>query len=142
MIISGASAEEMGRMMAAYPLMKDALAKLSAEGQKLSGTPISTTMTFDAVKSAEEVAQEAKQAEKSESGEKDSDPTSVGGLLGGLARRAAQRRANNNNNNNNSNQNANKGRLTIMTSTTEFLKISPEVSAADLSIPAGFKENR
>jgi hypothetical protein len=91
-------------------------------------------MTFDAVKSADQVAQEAKQ---SDSADKPQDNGSVGGLLGGLARRAAQRRGNGQNG-----QEENKTRATIMTSTTEVLKVSSDVTAADLALPAGFKENK
>jgi len=130
MMISGASAEDMGRMLAAYPMMKDALAKMSAEGGKIDGTPLLTTLTFDAVKSAEQVAQEAKQGED----DKPKDNASVGGLLGGLARRATQKRA--------AGPEENKTRATFMSSTTEILKISTDVAATDVSVPAGFKENK
>jgi hypothetical protein len=130
-MIAGASPEEMGRMLAAYPMMKDALAKMSAEGAKLDGTPLMTVLTFDAVKSADQVAQEAKQGGDDD---KTKDNSSVGGLLGGLARRAAQRRS--------GGQDENKTRVTFMTTTTEVLKISTDVAAADVAVPAGFKENR
>lgn len=120
--VAGASPEEMATMMAAYPGMKDALAKMSAEGSKLEGTPIMTTMTFDVVKSADQVAQEAKP--------RDEDKGSVGGLLGGLARRARR------------GQDENKPRTTFMTSTNEVLKISTSVSATDVAVPSGFREDR
>lgn len=129
-MIAGASPEEMGRMLAAYPMMKDALAKMSAEGAKLDGTPLLTVMTFDAVKSADQVAQEAKQGDD----DKTKDNSSVGGLLGGLARRAAQRKS--------GGQDENKTRVTFMTTTTEVLKISTDVAATDVAVPAGFKENK
>jgi len=127
--MAGASAEDMGRMLAMYPMMKDALVKMSAEGGKLDGTPLSTTMTFEAVKAAADVAQESKQAEE----DKPKDNATVGGLLGGLARRASQRK---------SSGDENKARATFMTSTTEVLKISTDVAAADTAVPAGFKENK
>lgn len=130
MMVSGASPEDMGRMLAAYPMMKDALAKMSAEGAKLDGTPLTTTMTFDTVRSANQVAQDAKQGDD----DKAKDNSSVGGLLGGLARRAAQRRGDA--------QDENKPRTTFMTSTTEILKISTDVAATDVAVPAGFKENK
>jgi hypothetical protein len=120
----------MGRMLATYPMMKDALAKMSAEGGKIDGTPLSTTLTFDTVRSADQVAQESKQSDD----DKSKDP--VGGLLGGLARRAAQKRSGG------QGQDENKARVTFMTSTTEILKISTEVAAADVAVPAGFKENK
>jgi hypothetical protein len=117
-------------MLAAYPMMKDALAKMSAEGGKLDGTPLMTTLTFDVVKSADQIAQDAKQGDD----DKSRDNGSVGGLLGGLARRGIQRRS--------GAQDENKARTTFMTSTTEVLKISTEVAAADVAVPAGYKENK
>jgi hypothetical protein len=139
MVVSGASPEEMGRMIAAYPMMKEGLAKLAEEGQKLKGTPILTVMTFDAVKSAEQVEQEAKQGD-SDKGSSDKSGDPVSGLLGGLAKRAAARRAKSNDSG--GDQQQSKNRTTIMTSTTEYLKIAPDVTAADLAVPAGFKENK
>jgi len=129
-MMSGASAEDMGRMLAAYPMMKDALAKMSAEGEKIDGTPLMTTLTFDTVKSADQVTQDARPADD----DKSKDTGGVGGLLGGLARRAAQKRS--------GGQDENKPRTTFMTSTTEFLKISTEVAATDVAVPEGFKENK
>ena len=131
-VLSGASPEEMGRMLATYPMMKDALAKMSAEGGKIDGTPLTTTLTFDAVKSADQVAQESKQSDD----DKSKDNSSVGGLLGGLARRGALRRSGG------QDENKDKARVTFMTSTTEILKISTDVAAADVAVPAGFKENK
>ena len=59
-MIAGVSAEQMAAAMAMYPMMKQALGKMSAEGGKIDGTPILTTTTMDAVKSAEQIAEEAK----------------------------------------------------------------------------------
>jgi hypothetical protein len=125
-MFAGASAEQMAAAMALYPLMKQAMGRMSTEGAKIDGTAILTTVTMDAVKSAEQVAQEAKASESSES------PSTVGGLLGGLARRAAARK----------NENQNPARATFMTSTVEVLKVATAVTQADLAIPTGFKENK
>jgi len=55
-------------------------------------------------------------------------------LLSGLAkRRAAQKQEG---------QSENKGRSTFMTTTNEVLKVTTAVSAADVAVPAGFKENK
>ena len=67
---------------------------------------------------------------------KSSTPTGVGGLLGGLAKRAAARKSGG------EDENKDKSRATFMTSTIEVLKVETSVSAADLAIPAGFKENK
>jgi hypothetical protein len=37
---------------------------------------------------------------------------------------------------------ANKPRATFMTATSEVLKVSTEVSAAEVAVPAGFKESK
>jgi hypothetical protein len=130
-MVAGVSAEQMAAVMAMYPMMKQAIAKMNTEGTKLDGTAILTTITTDAVKSAEQVAAEAKQAEA------DSKPkmtTSVGGLLGGIAKKAATKKM--------SGDNAGKARSTFMTGTTEVLKVVTDVTPTDVAIPAGFKENK
>jgi hypothetical protein len=125
-LLAGASAEQMAAAMAMYPMMKQAMGRITTEGAKIDGTAILTVVTMDAVKSKEQMAQEA----KSNQGASPQTPTSVGGLLGGLARRAAR-------------QNAEepKARATFMTSTTEVLRVSTTVAATDVAIPMGFKEN-
>lgn len=139
-LVNGASMQEMAAALAAYPQMKEAIAKMAAEGSKLDGTAIMTTMTFDAVKSAEQVAEESK-AERSKSSDDQKSGTSdpVGGLLGGLARRAAQRRAGGDST---TAQPQDKTRANFMTSTTEVLKVTTDVPAGDVAIPAGFKESK
>lgn len=126
-MITGASADEMASAMAMYPMMKDAIARARAESVKLDGTAILTTTIIEAVKSAEQVAAEAQQQ-----GSQSSSPTSIGGLIGGLARRRS----------NNNNAQAPSGRVTVMTTTSEVLKIATSVADADLGIPAGFKETK
>ena len=129
-MMAGASAQDLAAAMAMYPMMKQAVARLNTENVKMDGTPISSTVTMDAVQSAEQSAQEAKRDEDS----KPDASTSVGSLLSGLAkRRAAQKQEG---------QNENKGRSTFMTTTNEVLKVTTAVSAADVAIPAGFKENK
>jgi len=134
-MMSGASAQELAAALAVYPQMKDAMTKMAAEGAKLDGTAILTTVTFDAVKSAEQIAQESKQGDGDQK-TGSSDP--VGGLLGGLARRAAQRRSGGES----GGKSEDKTRANFMTSTTEVLKITTDVAASDVAIPAGFKENK
>ena len=131
-MIAGASAEQMATAAALYPMMAPAIAKMRTEGTKLDGTPVSTVITFDAVKSAEQTAAEQK------SRESDSKPSAsggLGGIAGGLMRRAAQKKMEGGNS-------GPKDRATVMTSTTEILKVVTDVSAADVAVPAGFKENR
>lgn len=131
-MVAGASAEDMAAAMAMYPAMKQALARMNAENVKLDGTAILTTVKIDAVKSADQVASEA------QSKDEDSKPNAkggLGGLVGGIARRAAQKKSD-------GGQNAPKDRSTFMTITSETLKVTTDVAAADVAIPAGFKEGR
>jgi hypothetical protein len=132
-MIAGVSAEQMAAAMATYPMLKDSLGKISAEGGKIEGTPIQTTTTMDSVKSADQIAQEQKSANSDSSSS--STPTSPGGLLGGFAKKIAAKKMA-------SGDDASKPRATIMTMTSEVLKVVTDVSAADVAVPAGFKENK
>jgi hypothetical protein len=124
---AGISASQMAMVMAMYPMMKDAMAKMSAEGGKLDGTAVQTTVTMDAVKSAEQLAQESKAAET------DSRPTGgISGRLGGmLAKKIGPKK-----------DDAGKPRSTFMTMNTEVLKVATEVAPADVAVPVGFKESK
>lgn len=125
-MVAGASAEQMAAAMALYPTMKQAMGRMTTEGAKLDGTAIMTTVTMDAVKSEEQMAQQpAATEEKPAAG--------LGGLLGGLAKKKMAAR------NGTAGSNA---RTTFMTSTTEVLKIATAVAAADVDVPVGFKENK
>jgi hypothetical protein len=127
-MIAGVSAEQMAAAMAMYPMMKQALGRMSTEGAKLEGTAIQTTTTMDAVPSAEQMAQESKAAEA------DNRPTGGGisGRLGGmLAKKIAPKK-----------DDAGKARSTFMTSNHEVLKVVTDVTPADVAVPAGFKENK
>jgi hypothetical protein len=124
--ISGVSADQMAMAVAMYPMMRDAMERMSKEGTALDGTPIMTTVTFDAVKSAEQMAAESKQNQP------ESKPSGgLGGMLGGLAKKMSKPSAD-----------EQKPRATVMTSTVEVLKLSTDVNDADLRIPADFKESK
>jgi hypothetical protein len=120
----GVSADQMAAAMAMYPQLREGLGRLNAEASKVQGTAILTTLTFDAVKSAEQQAAEAKQ-------EQPSAGRGIGGMIGGLARRAARK-----------DDDEPKPRATFMTSTVEVLKLSTDVSADDVAVPAGFRETK
>jgi hypothetical protein len=112
-------------------MLKDGLARMAEESRKMDGTAILTTVTMDAVKSAEQMAA-AQQTKADES--KPSIGGGVGGLIGGLGRRAIQRKA--------GGDQAPRARATFMTITTERLSIATSASANDVAIPAGFKEEK
>jgi hypothetical protein len=126
-MIQGASPQDMAAALAIYPMLKPAIEKMNAERGKVSGTPILTTLKAEAVKSAEQFALEQKQRDESS---KPSVSGGVGGLLGGIAKRAAQKKV----------EGEPQPRATIMTTTSEVLKITTDVSAADVAVPAGFKQ--
>jgi hypothetical protein len=131
-MLAGVQAEQMATVMAMYPMMKQAIGRMNVEGDRVQGTAILSTMTFDAVKSEDQVAQES--AQQSQDDSKGKIP-GVGSIMGGLARRAAAKKTGNG-------DEANKARATIMTGTHEVLKVATSVSPEDLAIPAGFKESK
>jgi hypothetical protein len=134
-MVQGASPQEMASAMALYPMMKPALEKMAAEGSKMQGTPVLTTTTMDAVKSEEQMAAEA--SSSSEPKASSAPPTSVGGLLGGFGRRMAQKKSDDN-----AAAAGAKDRATVLTTTSEVLKVATTVTAEEVAIPAGFKESR
>jgi hypothetical protein len=130
-MLAGVSAEQMATAMAMYPMMKDAIAKMAAEGAKMDGTAILTTTTTDAVKSAEQIAEEAKQNQNPDDA-KASPSGGVSGVLGGFARRAMKKKT----------EGEPQTRATFFTSTHEVLKVTTDVAAADVAVPDGFKESK
>ncbi len=127
-MVSGVSASQMAAALATYPMLKDAMAKMRTEGAKLEGTAIQTTVTTEAVKSAEQLAQESKTAAESK-------PSGGGGLSGRLGGMIAKKIGP-------KTDDAAKPRATFMTMNTEVLKIATTVAPEDLAIPAGFKESK
>ena len=109
---AGMSAEQMAAVMAMYPMIKQAVDRMNRENVKLDGTPLATTMTFEAVKSKEQMAQ--------------SQNSGGGGLSGMLARKMMKK--------------DDKPRATIFTTTNETLEIATSVAPPDIDIPAGFKQ--
>jgi hypothetical protein len=119
-------AQQLATAMAMMPGLKEAFARVNKE--TLDGTPIQSTTTVEAVKSAEQMKQEQSGGGATES----SNPASVTGAIGGFMRRRAQANAEKNGTTNSSH-------TTFMTLSNEVLKISTAVSSADVAIPAGFK---
>lgn len=112
---TGVSAEQMAAMMAMYPMVKQAMDRMAKENVKLDGTPLASTMTFEAVKSREQMTQQA------ESG-------GGGGLSGMLARKMMKR--------------DDKPRAAILTADSEMLEIATTVAQSDVQVPADFKEKK
>lgn len=110
----GMAAEQMAMVLAMYPALKQASDRLTQEGTKLQGTPLASTVTFEAVKSKEQM-----EASSNEGG-------GGGGLSGMLARRMMKK-------------DPPKQRATVFTTEHEFQDVSTTVAAGDVDIPAGFK---
>jgi hypothetical protein len=126
-MVAGASAEEMAGVMAMYPGVTQALAKMRTEDVNMDGTPILSTVTIDSVKSAEQMAEASKQRnEDSGAGA----PAGVGGMLGGFAKKMSKK---------GDSQADQKARATFMTTTNEVLKVAAEVGS-EVAIPAGFQQ--
>jgi hypothetical protein len=106
------SAEQMAAVMAMYPMVKQAMDRLNQEKVNLKGTPLATSTTFEAVKS------------KAQAEEQKQNPG--GGLSGMLARSMTKK--------------SDSPRATIFTVNSETLEIATAVGAADIEIPAGFKQ--
>lgn len=114
----GLAAEQMAMVMAMYPMLKQATDRLNHEEAKLTGTPLATTMTFEAVKSKAQM--EAAAGQQNSGG---------GGISGMLARRMMKKEDP-------------KPRATVFTTQHEFQEVSGTVAPGDLQIPAGFKEKK
>jgi len=130
--ITAVDAQQMATAMAMFPGLKDAFARLSKED--FGGTAIQTTTTTDAVKSAEQMKQEAAGGSSASSDEK-ANPLSVGGAIGGFMRRRQQKPEETA-----AKPNADPSRSTFMTLNNEVLKITTNVTAAEVAMPGGFKE--
>ena len=113
----GMAAEQMAMVLAMYPALKQASDRLKQEGTKLQGTPLASTVIFEAVKSKEQM-----DASANEGG-------GGGGIGGMLARRMIKK-------------DPPKQRATVFTTQHEFQDVSTAVAAGDVEIPAGFKEKK
>jgi hypothetical protein len=115
----------MAGVMAMYPGVTQAMAKMRTENVNMDGTPILSTVTIDSVKSAEQMAEGSKQRnEDSGSG------ASGGGMLGGFAKKLSKK---------GDSPADQKARATFMTMTNEVLKVAAEVGS-EVAIPAGFQQ--
>jgi hypothetical protein len=131
-VVNGASAQDMAMAMAMYPQIKPALDRMAKEGTRVEGTAILTEMKMEAVPpGAADQASEALPAPAQPEQKKGR----FGGLVGGLKKMAE------------ASQQQSSGqkpaqRAIIMTTTVEMLKLTPDVTADVVAIPAGFKETK
>jgi hypothetical protein len=111
------SAEQMAAILAMFPLVAKAQERMRKENVNLDGALLAMGTTFEAVKTKEQVAQESQSA-------------SGGGGLGGMLRKKVMKQGDPN------------PRATVFTTQHEVLDVSTTVAAADLELPAGFKEKK
>ena len=128
-MVVGASAQDMAMAMAMYPQMKPAMDKMRAEGGKVSGTAILTDMRMESVPPGTANQTSAAPAAAEEPKKKGG----LGGMMGGLKKMAEQSEK--------------KGeskpeRATFLTTSVEMLKLTTDVEAAAVAIPAGFTEKK
>jgi hypothetical protein len=139
--LAGASEAQLGMIQKMYPHMKDAMEKFQSENVNMDGTAMLTEMKIESVLSA---AQRQQQDQQQQAGaaaeEKEAPPTSIGGVLGGLGRKWGRKKAEESQKK--EQQEAAPGRAQLMTMTSEMLLISQDVSEADTTIPATFKQQR
>lgn len=129
-MVTGASAQDMAMAMAMYPQIKPALDKMRAEGGKVDGTAILTEMRMETVPpgtaNTTAAAPPAPEPEQKKG--------RFGGMLGGLKKMAEASQ--------NNSGNAKPQRSIIMTTSVEMLKLTTDVTADAVAIPAGFKETK
>jgi hypothetical protein len=113
------SAEQMAQVLAMYPLIGKAMERMAKDGDKLAGTPLDTTTTFESVLSKDQLTEAQANA-----------PSSKGGGLGGMLARKIVK------------QEPPKARSTIMTTHHEVLEVTPSAAATDVAVPADFKEKK
>ena len=129
-MVVGASAQDMAMAMAMYPQMKPALDKMAAEGTKLQGTAILTDMRVEAVPPGT-----ANQTSAAPPPPEEPKKKGLGGMLGGLKKMAEQSEKN-------QNSESKPQRAIIMTTSVEMLKLTTDVDAASVAMPAGFTEKK
>ncbi|HYB96170.1 MAG TPA: hypothetical protein VEC39_14450 [Vicinamibacterales bacterium] len=129
-MVVGASAQDMAMAMAMYPQIKPAMDKLRAEGSKIEGTPILTEIRMEAVPPG--TANQT--AEALPAPEPEQKKRGLGGMLGGLKKMAE--------NAGKSDNNSKPARSIFLTTSVEMLKLTTDVDAAAVALPAGFKEDK
>lgn len=133
------SADQMAAAAAMYPMLTQAIGKFNVENVNMDGTAIQTVMTTESVLSAEELQKQQQQQQSAQANDTTtSAPTSVGSLIGGLGRRAIKNKVQQKQ----QQENTTPGRATIMTMNHEVLKVATDATAADVAVPAGFKEKK
>lgn len=128
-MVVGASPQDMAMAMAMYPQIKPALDKMRAEGTKVEGTAILTDVKMEAVPPGA-----ANTTASSLPAPEEPKKKGLGGMLGGLKKMAEQAEK--------KGDSGKAERAIIMTTTVEMLKLTTDVDAASVAMPAGFTEKK
>jgi hypothetical protein len=127
----GVDPRSVATVIAMFPSFQKMAQQMQGESGKLQGTALYTTITFEGMKSAEEM----KSAGASQSSTTSTDSSSGGGglagKLGGLMSRGKG-----------ASSSQPQQKSTIFTSVVERLSIEPSATADDVAVPAGFKEKK
>jgi hypothetical protein len=113
------SPEQMAMVLATLPMIGKAMERMQKDGDKFAGTALETTTTFESVLSKDQLTEA--QAQQQQSG---------GGGLGGMLAKKLMKK------------DPPKERTTVLTMSHQILEISTTVAAADLAIPADYKEKK
>ncbi len=114
---AGMNVQSMNALSAMVPGIGTLASRMAQEQRRLEGTPLSTTMVFESVRSPEQMKQ-------AEAGQQSGGGGGIGGAIAGRLMR----------------RNAPQQRSTAMTTTNDILSIDPTVTDAELAIPANFKQ--
>jgi len=134
---SAGMAGDMAQAMAMYPGMKVGMARMQNEAGKIDGTAVLTVVKMESVQTPEQAQAKADQDKQGGGGIGAALPGGLGGMFGKKKKTeeppkdappAAATTA------------GPKNRATIMTSTIELLSVETSVAAADVELPAGFKQ--
>jgi|SRR5829696_1512717 len=112
------SAEQMAMVLATLPLIGKAMERMQKDSDKLTGTALETTTTFESVLSKDQLTEAQAQQQ------------SGGGGLGGMLAKKLMKK------------DPPKERATVLTMLHQILEVSTTVDAADLAIPADYKEKK
>jgi hypothetical protein len=126
-------ARDLAQAMAMYPQMKTGMERMKQESAKMAGTAVLTTMKFETVMSPEQAKSQSEGGEKPKLG-----VPGLGGLGGMFGKKKKTEEGSKEGQP--AAPDAPKNRATLMTSTTELLEVQSSASAADVAIPAGFKQ--
>jgi len=113
------SAEQMAMVLATLPMIGKAMERMQKDSDKLSGTALETTTTFESVLSKDQLTEAQNQQQQS-----------GGGGLGGMLAKKLMKK------------DPPKERATVLTMFHQILEVSTTVDPADLAIPADYKEKK